>query len=150
MGIDDLIKQMQEDERRDKATTVNKLTPIEFARLHGMTPQKVYQHLRKHRGHESCDKHLALVPCDCGKMVLDVKAAKEYFGIKEEPVGYIDAHEDAEEQIPEEDGVEVEQEEDGDVPGTDEDPDGIDSMDEQYDKPSQRDDDTERYDSPWR
>lgn len=56
----------------DQAEEVGKLTPREYARLRYMTPQNVYYHIR--RG------GLELEICVCGRKVIDVKKADEYFG----------------------------------------------------------------------
>lgn len=76
-SIDDLLRQMQEDELSDKVELTTHATPIEYARARGMTPQKVYYALRNHR-----DK-LNTEQCKCGRKVLDIIAADSYFGFKE-------------------------------------------------------------------
>lgn len=73
-GIDDFIRQMAEDELLDKVETTTHATPIEYARARGMMPQKVYYALRNHR-----DK-LNTKQCQCGRKVLDIRAADNYFG----------------------------------------------------------------------
>lgn len=77
MGIDDLFRQMQEDDLADKVETTTHATPIEYARTRGMTPQKVYYALRNHQ-----DK-LNTEQCKCGRRVLDIELADKYFGIGE-------------------------------------------------------------------
>jgi hypothetical protein len=59
----------------DQANEVGKLTPREYAKLRFMTPQNVYYHLRKKDG-------LEIETCICGRKVIDVKKADEYFDIK--------------------------------------------------------------------
>lgn len=86
-GIDDLFRQMQEDELSDKVETTTHATPIEYARARGMAPQKVYYALRNHR-----DK-LNTEQCKCGRRVLDITLADNYFGFTEETE---DASEDEE------------------------------------------------------
>lgn len=74
MGIDDLFRQIQEDELADKIELTTHATPIEYARSRGMVPQKVYYALRNHR-----DK-ITTEQCNCGRRVLDITLADNYFG----------------------------------------------------------------------
>ena len=74
-NFDELRKLMEEHELQD----ATKLTPIEYGRLRGIKPQLIYYHLRTHNNPES-EKHLLLERCLCGKSVLDVKLADQYFG----------------------------------------------------------------------
>ena len=55
----------------DQAQEVGKLTPREYAKLNGMAPQLVYYHVRQ--------GHLKLEHCICGRRVIDVKLADEFF-----------------------------------------------------------------------
>jgi hypothetical protein len=55
----------------EQAQEVGKLTPREYAKLNGMSPQLVYYHIR--------NKHLELEYCICGRKVLDVATADAYF-----------------------------------------------------------------------
>jgi hypothetical protein len=80
MGIDDLWKQIEEDEREDKIEATSHATPIEYAKSRGMAPQKVYYALRNHK-----DK-LTTEQCQCGRRVLNIEAADIYFGITNEPI----------------------------------------------------------------
>jgi hypothetical protein len=77
MGIDDLFRQMQEDELDDKIELTTHATPIEYARSRGMAPQKVYYALRNHAD------ELKTEQCKCGRRVLDITTADLYFGFKE-------------------------------------------------------------------
>jgi hypothetical protein len=77
MGIDDLWKQIEEDEREDKIETTSHATPIEYARSRGMTPQKVYYALRNHRDQLNTEL------CNCGRKVIDINLADIYFGIND-------------------------------------------------------------------
>lgn len=70
MNTDDLFRKMQEDELADAA----KLTPREYAKLKGMSPQLVYYHIRA--------GHLKTETCLCGRTVLDVAEANGYFNPK--------------------------------------------------------------------
>ena len=66
-GIDDLIREMQ----RDDLEGATKLPPIQYAKLRGIYPQKVYKALRSHK--------LEATRCDCGRKVVVVAEADEYF-----------------------------------------------------------------------
>lgn len=68
-NFDELRKQMEADELAD----ATKLTPIEYGRMRGIKPQLVYYHLRAH------GDQISLERCLCGKPVIDVKKADEYF-----------------------------------------------------------------------
>jgi hypothetical protein len=78
MGIDDLLKQIQEDELTDKVELTTHATPIEYARARGIAPQRVYYALRNH-GDE-----LKTEQCKCGRRVLDITQADIYFGFKDD------------------------------------------------------------------
>lgn len=72
MNFDELRALMEADELAD----ATKLTPREYAKFkHIASPQLVYYHIR--RG------NIKLETCVCGRKVLDVKAADEYFLSKE-------------------------------------------------------------------
>ena len=85
-SIDDLFKQMEEDELTDRAETLAKLTPIEYAKLHSMAPQKVYYAIRNGK--------LEKETCICGRKVIDVAAADELFGFKKDPTPEDDNNDD--------------------------------------------------------
>jgi hypothetical protein len=70
-GIDDFVKMVEEDELHDRATLATKLTPIEYGKLRGIAPQRVYYHLRTGK--------LQFEYCNCGRKVVDVKKADEIF-----------------------------------------------------------------------
>jgi hypothetical protein len=65
-GIDDAIKAMQDD-----VEGATKLPPIQYAKLRGIYPQKVYGALRNGK--------LVWDTCDCGRRVVVVEEADEYF-----------------------------------------------------------------------
>jgi hypothetical protein len=67
MGIDDFIKQAEADELED----ATKLPPIQYAKLRGIYPQKVYAAIRSGK--------LQQKPCDCGRKIVVVEEADEYF-----------------------------------------------------------------------
>jgi len=70
-NADELKRQMELDDLHD----AQKLTPIEYGRLRGISPQRVYYHLK--------NDHIPLERCLCGKKVIDVKRADEYFQVGE-------------------------------------------------------------------
>lgn len=74
MGIDDLLRQMQEDEEADKLETQTHATPIEYARSRGIRPQRIYYYLR--------NRKLVSSNCQCGRRVIDMAEADELLGIK--------------------------------------------------------------------
>jgi hypothetical protein len=70
--IDDFQRQIEEDERRDHAELVGKLSPIEYGRLRDIAPQLVYYRIRKGQ--------LELEACPgCGRRVIDVRRADDLF-----------------------------------------------------------------------
>jgi hypothetical protein len=73
--VDDLEPDFELEDIAEQAREVGKLTPIEYAKLHNISPQLIYYHIR--------NKHLELEYCICGRKVLDVKTADEYFGPRE-------------------------------------------------------------------
>lgn len=78
MGIDDLFRQMEADELSDKIELTTHATPIEYAKSRSMAPQKVYYALRNH-GDKLKTEH-----CKCGRRVLDIELADDYFGFKDD------------------------------------------------------------------
>lgn len=66
-GIDDAIKEMQLGDLEG----ATKMSPIDYAKLRGIYPQKVYGALRNHK--------LKDTKCDCGRRVIVVEEADEYF-----------------------------------------------------------------------
>lgn len=64
-NLDDLIAQMERDEIADQT----KASPIDFARLEGMSPQMVYYYIR--------NNVVKVEVCACGRKVVDVEAARE-------------------------------------------------------------------------
>lgn len=67
MGIDDFIREAEEDERAD----ATKLPVIEYAKLRGLYPQKVYAAIRARK--------LVQHWCECGRKVVLIEEADEYF-----------------------------------------------------------------------
>lgn len=86
---DELFEQMKRDELSD----ASKLTPIEYGRLRGIKPQLVYYHLRTHND-PTKEKHIRLERCLCGKAVVDVKLADQYFGKGEFDPNYVPKDDD--------------------------------------------------------
>ena len=70
MNTDDLIRQME----RDELEGAEKLSPREYGKLRGIQPQLVYYHLR--------ENHIKDERCVCGRRVIDVAAADEFFGAR--------------------------------------------------------------------
>lgn len=67
-----MFEQMRQDEENDRIEATNKATPIDYAKSRqGISPQIVYYHVR--RG------NLKMHKCDCGRNVIDVKEADEFF-----------------------------------------------------------------------
>jgi hypothetical protein len=73
MNLDDLLKQIQEDELSD----TNLLPPIQYAKLRGLYPQRVYKAIRDDR-----NKRTIWKTCECGRLVVIVEAADKLFGFK--------------------------------------------------------------------
>jgi len=65
---DELLRMIEEDEREDASI----LPPVQYARMRGIYPQRVYKALR--------DKKLETVWCPCGRKCIDVATADEVFG----------------------------------------------------------------------
>jgi hypothetical protein len=68
-NIDDFIRQAEEDERAD----ATKLPVIQYAKMRGMYPQKVYAVIRKGKILERW--------CECGRKVVIIDEADKYFGL---------------------------------------------------------------------
>jgi hypothetical protein len=66
-NLDDLRQQMEMDDLSD----ATKLSPREYGKLRGISPQLVYYHIRQN--------HIKQEHCICGRNVIDVQAADEYF-----------------------------------------------------------------------
>lgn len=66
-NIDDMIRQMELDDLAD----TTKLSPREYGKLRGISPQLVYYHIRQGR--------VMIEHCICGRKVIDVKKADEFF-----------------------------------------------------------------------
>lgn len=75
MGIDDVLRQMEEDDRSDRVAEQTLASPIDYARSRGIAPQKVYKSLR--------DKRLEWAHCGCGRKVIVIDEADELYGFKE-------------------------------------------------------------------
>jgi len=73
-SIDDFFKQIEDDERADRAELESKLTPIDYGKLRGIAPQRVYQKIRNGK--------LEIERCLCGRKVIDVAKADESFGFE--------------------------------------------------------------------
>jgi hypothetical protein len=86
MSIDDFMKQIEDDERADRAELESKLTPIDYGRLRGIAPQRVYQAIRNGK--------LEVERCLCGRKVIDVAQADIKFGFKD-PISEVSGAEDS-------------------------------------------------------
>jgi hypothetical protein len=71
VNTDEFLEQME----RDEFEGAEKLTPIEYGKLRGRSGQNIYYHIRA--------GHIELETCQCGRKVVDVKAADDYFASKE-------------------------------------------------------------------
>jgi hypothetical protein len=72
-NIDDFLRQVEEDEQRDRIAQQTKASPIDYARSRGIRPQKVYAALRSGK--------LTWSGCECGRRVIVVAEADELFGL---------------------------------------------------------------------
>lgn len=66
-NTDELFAQMEADENEG----ATKLSPREYGKLRGITPQLVYHHIRA--------GHIKKENCLCGRSVIDVAKADEFF-----------------------------------------------------------------------
>jgi hypothetical protein len=71
-NTDDLIRQIEQDELDD----ASKLSVREYALARGMQPQLVHYYIGRGR--------LKVERCICGRKVLDVKTADEFFATKKD------------------------------------------------------------------
>jgi hypothetical protein len=71
-NMDDVIAQMEREDERD----ASKLSPREYGLSHGIKPQLVYYYIRK--------GDLKLEDCICGRRVIDVATADEFFRQRKE------------------------------------------------------------------
>jgi hypothetical protein len=72
-NFDDLRRRMEEDELRDALELSPKMSVRDYARARGFkNAQSVYYHIKA--------SHIKQVKCECGRWVLEVKEADEYFG----------------------------------------------------------------------
>jgi hypothetical protein len=70
-SMDELLAQMEADELEDKLSEQTKATPVEYGRLRGVAPQRVYYYLRTNK--------LGRQTCDCGRKVIDIDEADRLF-----------------------------------------------------------------------
>lgn len=80
MNLDDMIRQMQEDEAADQVDVTGEATPINYARSRGIFPQRVYGWIRRGK--------LETHNCACGRRVVFVSDADALLGGRnaDEPV----------------------------------------------------------------
>jgi hypothetical protein len=70
-NVDELIRLVEEDELRDRAETSELMSPIDYAKLRGLKPQKVYYYLRTGKLEEQY--------CNCGRKCVNVVLADALF-----------------------------------------------------------------------
>jgi hypothetical protein len=70
LSTDELVAAME----RDEAEGAEFLSPREFAQLIGVQPQLVYYYIRQGK--------IEAMPCICGRKVVNVAAAREFFDNK--------------------------------------------------------------------
>ncbi len=66
-STDELMAQME----RDELEGATKLSPRDYGKLRGISPQLVYYHIRQGK--------LKKEMCLCGRSVIDIDAADQYF-----------------------------------------------------------------------
>lgn len=66
-NMDELMAQMQLDD----LDGVTKLSPRDYGKLRGISPQLVYYHIR--------EGHIKKEQCLCGRSVIDVELSDQYF-----------------------------------------------------------------------
>ena len=66
MNTDELIALMQADEEAD----AKYITPVNYARLRGISPQLIYYYIRR--------QYITFMRCDCGRKVIEREEADEY------------------------------------------------------------------------
>jgi hypothetical protein len=75
-NFDDLQRQIEADELKDAVEAEENMTPRDYAKARGIkNPQTVYYHIS--RG------HLKQVKCKCGRWVIVIEEADEFFGFKQ-------------------------------------------------------------------
>jgi hypothetical protein len=75
LTTEELLAQLEADERADRLTEQIKATPIDYARTRGIRPQKVYASLRSGK--------LEWSTCECGRRVIVIAEADELYGLRE-------------------------------------------------------------------
>jgi len=94
--MDELLEQMEADELEDRLDHQTLATPIDYGRMRGIVPQKVYYRIRT--------GILPTKTCPCGRRVVDIEEADKLFrkgnydGNRRdvEAVGDAEEHEDEE------------------------------------------------------
>ena len=76
MGIDDFLRQVEQDELQDAAETQKYMAISSYAKARGIAPQQVHYHVRK--------GNLTKTRCACGRFVIEIAAADHYLGFKRE------------------------------------------------------------------
>lgn len=85
-NVDELVEAIEADTRRDALELardgLTKMTVVDYARARGMRPQLVFYHIRV--------KHVTTELCLCGRKVIDVVQADEFFGFNDSDDGGAD------------------------------------------------------------
>jgi hypothetical protein len=92
MNTDQLIEQMERDELEDKLELQGKASPREYAQMRGMVPQRVYYFIRS--------KKIEMEHCICGRKVIDIKKADEFFDNRESGSTPLEPEVPEEEEVP--------------------------------------------------
>jgi hypothetical protein len=71
-NLDEFLAKLEQDDREDRRL----ITPIEYGRLRGIRPQRVYRAIRDHK--------LATEWCDCGRKCISKEEADALFGFAKE------------------------------------------------------------------
>lgn len=79
-NIDDLLRRIEQDEAEDGLELAReghyRLTPIQYAKARGIRPQRIYSAYRHNK--------LTKETCQCGRTIVDIDEADEYFGFAKE------------------------------------------------------------------
>lgn len=76
MGIDDFLRQVQQDELEDEADTQEYMAISSYAKARGIAPQRVHYHIRK--------ENLTKSRCACGRFVVKIADADHVLGFKKD------------------------------------------------------------------
>lgn len=74
-NFDELIEQMQLDEREDAPL----ITPVDYGKLRGIAPQLVYYRIRKWKRNPDAPGGLRTYLCPCGRSCIKKEEADKIF-----------------------------------------------------------------------